>query len=127
MAEEVNKSSAPAPTTTTSSGTGIDPKLSALLSWLFTPITSIIFMILEDTKNDEFALFNAKESLYYGIAQFVLAFGTILVPIPVIGWLIGCVAGLGNLAMTVGRIIIAIKAYNGEKVVLPIIGDLASK
>lgn len=116
MAEEKTKSSS-----------GIDPKLAALLSWLFTPITSIIFMVLEDTKNDEFAFFNAKESLFFGIAQFLLVFVGVFSFIPVIGWILGCIVWLAQVAALIGRVVIAVKAYNGEKVVLPVIGDMASK
>lgn len=111
----------------TSSSSSMDPKLVALLCWIFAPITSIIFMLLDDTKNDEFIMFNAKESMWYGIAQIVLSFLTFLMVIPIIGILISCVIWLLQMAMLVGRIIIGVKAYNGEKVVLPVLGDLASK
>ncbi|MBN2100905.1 DUF4870 domain-containing protein [Candidatus Dojkabacteria bacterium] len=107
----------------TSSG-GMDPKVAALLCWLFTPLSSLIFMLLEDTKSDEFIQFNAKESLYYGILQIILSLGMIVTPIPIIGWLIGCLVGIANLGLTVGRIIVGIKAYNGEKVVLPVLGNM---
>lgn len=103
------------------SSSGMDPKLVALLCWIFAPITSIIFMLIEEMKEDEFIQFNAKESLWYGIANFVLfAFAII----PCLGAIIVL---LGSIAFLIGRIVIGIKAYNGEKVVLPIIGDMASK
>lgn len=112
---------------TTSTSSSMDPKLVALLCWIFAPLTSIIFMLLDDTKDDEFIMFNAKESLWYGVAQIVLSFASFIIVIPFIGWVISCIIWLLQIAMFVGRIIIGVKAYNGEKVVLPIIGDMASK
>ncbi len=117
MAEEIK------PSTSSS----MDPKLAALLCWIFAPLTSLIFMLMDDTKKDEFIMFNAKESLWYGVAQIVLSFASFIMIIPIIGWLISCVIWILQLAMFVGRIIIGVKAYNGEKVVLPVLGDLASK
>lgn len=111
---------------TTSSG-GMDPKLAALLCWLFAPISSIIFMMLDDMKKDDFVQFNAKESLFYSLAQILLMFGTVLSFIPILGWILGCIIWLAEVALLIGRIIVAVKAYNGEKVVLPVIGDMASK
>ena len=117
MAEEIK----------TSSSSSMDPKLAALLCWIFAPLTGLIFMLMDDMKKDEFIMFNAKESLWYGVAQIVLSFSLVLSVIPIIGLLISCVAGILQFAMFIGRIIIGVKAYNGEKVVLPVLGDLASK
>jgi uncharacterized membrane protein len=110
-----------------SSSSSLDPKLAALLCWIFAPITSLIFMLMDDTKKDEFIMFNAKESLWYGVVQIVLSFSLVVTIIPVIGWLISCVVGIIQFAMMIGRIVIGVKAYNGEKVVLPVLGDIASK
>lgn len=107
---------------------GLDPKLAALLSWIFAPITSIIFMVMEDMKKDEFVQFNAKESLYYSIVQLVLIpLGIVFMFIPVLNIIMGCVMWILHMALFVGRIVFAVKAYNGEKVVLPLIGEWASK
>jgi uncharacterized membrane protein len=111
----------------TSSSSSMDPKLVALLCWIFAPLTSIIFMLLDDMKGDEFIMFNAKESLWYGVAQIVLTFAYVITVIPVIGLMISCLIVILQMAMFVGRIIIGVKAYNGEKVVLPVLGDMASK
>lgn len=98
----------------------MDPKLAAMLSWLFTPITSIIFMVMEDTKKDEFAYFQAKQSLWYGVAQVCLSFLGI---IPIVG----CVIWIVSIVMFIGRIVFAVKTYQGENVELPVLADLARK
>ena len=71
MAEE-NKVESSAPASASSSG--LDPKLAALLSWVFTPVSSIIFMVLDDMKGDDFVQFHAKQSLYWFVVEMVLYF-----------------------------------------------------
>jgi uncharacterized membrane protein len=103
--------------TASKSSAGMDPKVAALLCWLLTPFASLIFMLMDDMKDDDFIQFNAEESLYFGLAQIVLSFA---LPIPGIG----CVIGLVNVGLFVARIVIAVKAYNGERVEVPVIIDL---
>ncbi len=103
----------------TQSSGGVDPKLAVLLCWLLTPLTSIIFLLLEDTKKDEYVQFNAKQTLWFGVAHFLLNF---LVIIPCLG---AIVVMFGNIAFWIARIYFGIKAYNGERVELPIFADLA--
>lgn len=110
---------------TTSGKTGMDPKLAGLLSWIFAPVTSIIFMLMEDTKKDEFVLFHAKQSLVYSIAQIILfPIGLVFMFIPVVGVILNCGMWLVHLAFFAGRIYFAIKAYNGEKIAVPLIGGI---
>lgn len=107
MAEKTKKSSS-----------GVEPKLAALLSWLFTPISSVIFMVLEDTKDDKFVSYNAKLSLYVGLVQIALF---VLVFIPCLGWVI---VGLGSTLITVMRIVWGVKSYQGEEVQVPVLTDM---
>lgn len=80
-------------------------------------------MLMEDMKKSEFIQYHAKNSLYYGIATILLSFAYVLAVIPVIGWIISCLAGLIMIAMFIGRIYFAIKAYNGEKPVIPVLSS----
>ena len=117
--------SSPAPA---KSGGGMDPKLVALLSWIFAPISSIVFMLLEDTKNDEFSIYNAKLSLFFTIAQIVITIVLmVLMVIPVVGLLMGCLNWLLQIGLLVYRIILAVKSYNGEKVEVPLLSDWMKK
>ena len=116
MAEESNVGS-----TSTGTSSGLDPKLAAALSWFFTPIVSIIFMVMDDMKKNEFIQWHAKASLYYGIANIAAAFILwLLVFIPILG---ACLYGLIMLSFFVGRIYFTVKAYNGEKPKIPVISN----
>lgn len=118
MPDQTASTSAPASTG------GLDPKIAGLLCWIFAPITSLIFMLMEDMKKDEFIQYHAKNSLYFGIANILFPFISIFIAfIPFIGWLISCVVWLLMLGFFGVRIYYAIKAYNGEKPVIPILSS----
>jgi uncharacterized membrane protein len=86
-----------------------DSKLMALLSYFW--ILSIVMYVIK--KDDEFVRFHARQGM--------VIFGfSLLGIIPVLGWII-------DLIMLAAAIIGAIKAYQGEKYKLPVIGDIAEK
>lgn len=104
------------------SGTGLDPKISGLLSWIFAPLTSIIFLV---TEKDEFARFHAWQSLLWGLISFVLGF--VLSTVFAVSIILVCCAPFAFLLPYIVNIIGAIKAYNGEMWKLPVIGDFAAE
>ena len=91
-------------------------KLMAALAWLFAPISSLIFILVDSYKKDKFIQFYAWESLAYSVAAFVVnivlstvTFGLascITVPVMLVLWVLG-----------------AYKAFQGETWKLPYIGD----
>ena len=100
----------------------MDPKLAAALSWFFAPIGSLIFMLLDDFKKDEFIQYHAKLSLYYGIVNIVLPFcGFIFMFISFLNILVGCLMWILLIGLFIGRIYYTVKAYNGEKPVVPVL------
>lgn len=105
-----------------SSGSGVDPKLAILLSWLLAPFTSILFIAIE--KQDRRVKFHAWESLFWGLSM--IAVGVIIIPLVSVVTL-GCGFCLYFIAplMYVVNIIAAIKGWNGEDWKLPVIGDWA--
>ena len=86
----------------------------ALLTYAFGWITGLIFLLTE--KDDKFIRFNAAPS--------VVVFGalTVFSMIPVLGQLVGLI--LWPLSFILW-IVLMFKAYNGEKMELPIASDLA--
>mgnify|MGYP001570015589 CR=1 FL=1 len=100
--------------------TGIQPNVAALLSYVLGVLTGIIFFIIE--KENKFVRFHAMQSIIvFGglfVLQLVLAF------IPVIGAILVPVISIGSLILWV---VLMIKAYQGEKFKLPMIGDIAEK
>jgi uncharacterized membrane protein len=120
------------------SGTGLDPKVAAALSYVFTFITGIIFLLIE--KDDEYVRFHAGQAVVFGVAVFVAfiaaniitaILGFILSFIPMVGALAALLIGLIWLAMWLGALalwlVLMFKAYQGERFSLPVLGGLAQK
>ena len=140
---------APAPGTSGSTGTGLDPKVAAAISYLW--IIGLIFFFIE--KENKFIRFHAMQSILFGIANSVIMgalaiIATILTVVFTIGgvaaatatgsggvgtiislfvWLIWMIFWLLALVFLVGLIFAAVKAYQGQKFKLPIIGNMAEK
>ena len=96
----------------------MDPKLSALLCYLLSIIGGIIFYMIS---KDKFVRFHALQSIFLG-AAFII-FDVIVLFVPFL-WFFSWIVYLGFLALSV---VMMIKAYQGEKYKLPIIGDFAEK
>ena len=79
-------------------------------------ITGLVFLLIE--KEDKEVRFHAMQSL--------LAFAglTILSMVPVIGWMISPLVMIAGFILW---LVLIIKTYQGERVELPVIGDLAKK
>ncbi len=84
-----------------------DDKLWALLSWLFWPI-AILVLLLEDKKQRPFVKYHAVLALAYSVIWYIV--GTITV---------GCLWVVG----AIYAIYLAIQAYQGEWVEVPVITD----
>jgi uncharacterized membrane protein len=90
--------------------------LCYVLGWL----TGIIFYILE--KDNKFVRFHAMQSIIVFLPLFIITL--IFQWIPFIGWII---SGLIGLLMLVLWLVLMLKAYQGEKFKLPVVGDIAEK
>jgi uncharacterized membrane protein len=125
-----------------SSGSGLDPKIAAALSYIW--IVGVIFFFIE--KDDRFVRFHALQSIIFGIANmlimgvlavlaviFTFAFsiggamvgGGLGMIVHLLVWVIWLVFWVIGLAMLIGLILAAVKAYQGQKFKLPIIGNMA--
>ncbi|MFN2515869.1 MAG: DUF4870 domain-containing protein [Pyrinomonadaceae bacterium] len=120
----------------------MDPKIAAAISYIW--IVGLIFFLLE--KENKFVRFHAMQSILFGIANSVIMvvlviLATILTVVFGIGgamvgggvstlvslfvWLIWLLFWLIAMAMFVGLIFAAVKAYQGQKFKLPVIGNMA--
>ena len=90
-----------------------DDKLWALLSWLFAPIVPVIVLLLDDKKARPFIKYNAITALVLSLAGYIIS--AILAPVA-----IGCLTGP---ALLVYIIYLAIQAYQGNWVTIPVITD----
>jgi uncharacterized membrane protein len=104
--------------------------IAALLAYILGLITGIIFLVIEPYKNDRFVRFHAFQSIFYCIAIFVIFIawgivGIVLGPILATLWFaLGTLIRLGFFLLW---LFLMYKAYNNERFMLPIIGDLAAK
>lgn len=107
-------------------GTGMDPNLAGLLSYLVGWVTGLIFFLIE--QENEYVRFHAMQSIiFFGavsalqILLWILGFIPYLwIVFAVIGWILWVFA-------FVMWIVFMIKAYQGQRFKFPVTGDLAEK
>src|SRR5271155_4969708 len=118
-----------APPVAGSPGLGMDENLAAALCYI--PIVGLIFLLVEPYNKNKNIKFHAFQSLFYCIAWIAAGivlgiFGTIFIASGMWGlWVL--VSRLVELALFVGWIIMAVKAYQGTRFVMPVIGAIAEK
>ena len=134
----------PAQPGTPSTSSGLDPKVAAALSYIW--IVGLIFFFIE--KENRFIRFHALQSIMFGIANSVImgvlaviaiiltfAFsiggavvgGGIGFIVQLLVWVVWLIFWLFVLVFLVGLVFAAVKAYQGQKFKLPIIGNMAEK
>ncbi|MDD5568036.1 MAG: DUF4870 domain-containing protein [Candidatus Omnitrophica bacterium] len=102
------------------SSLGMEANIAAVLSYLFGFITGLIFYILE--KENKFVRFHALQSII--VFGFLFMAGVVAGFLPLVGFRIITLVGIIEIILW---IILMIKAYQGEYLELPIIGEFARK
>jgi uncharacterized membrane protein len=96
-------------------------------------ITGLVFLNIDPHRRDATVRFHAWQAILFNLAGVALMIGQamigfILVHIPLLGvllsWLLGVLVPLAILAIW---ILLMVKAYSGEKLVLPILGPVAER
>lgn len=119
---------------TTKTATGMDPNVAGLLCYLFGWVSGLIFYLIE--KDDKKIRFHALQSILLSVATFA-----IWIAIGIVFSILGFIPGISLVAIVVFPLLYAVlglgimviwimlmvKAYQGEKWKLPIIGDIAEK
>lgn len=114
------------------SSTGLDANVAGLLAYLFGWVSGLVFFLIE--KNSVTVRFHALQSLLLSgafLALWILV--TILsvilhmIKLAALAKVIGFLLPLIGLAVFAVTIICMIKAYQNEKLKLPVIGDIAEK
>jgi uncharacterized membrane protein len=112
---------------------GMTDNLAGALCYLFGFITGILFLVLAPYNQNRDIRFHAFQSIFFNIAWFALWIVVSIVIlffhlIPFLGLFVSMVLrfilGLGGFIVW---LYMMFKTYNGEKVVLPVIGPLADK
>lgn len=113
-------------------GSGLTPNISSLLCYICAPITSIIFLLIEKENKD--VKFHAWQGTFFGAA--VIGLNLVL---NLLGIVMGHLADfLGALILSfiipvvwlgvvVLWVICLVKAYQGERWKLPVIGEMAAQ
>lgn len=116
--EEKKETISATPSPTVSGGSNLDPKVGGLLAYLFGFVSGIILYLIS---KDSYIRFHALQSTILSI--FVSVLLAIISIIPVIQLLTPIV----SLAYFILWIFMMVKAYQGEKYKLPVIGDIAAE
>jgi len=98
----------------------LEENVAGALCYVLVWVTGIIFYIME--KDNKFVRFHAMQSIIVFLPLMILwsIFQWIFWLTPFIGWLIG-------ILMFILWLVLMLKAYQGEKFKLPVVGDIAEK
>ena len=129
VASASGQAAAPAPVAIA----GMTSNVAGALAYILGFITGIIFLVLEQYKNDRFVRFHAMQSIFYSVACIVImmvwgfvwsalfaitgSFSLILTPV----WI------LLRLGMFIYWLYLMYQAYNNREYRIPFLGDLAAK
>ena len=111
---------AAAPAPMASSGGLTDSTAGALAYVTFIP--AIIFLVMEPYNKNRFIRFHAFQCLFFTVA--CVAISVLLMFIPILGAIVGLLLWLLEFVVW---IILVLKASQGQKFKLPVIGDIAEQ
>ncbi len=112
---------------------GLSDNAASALCYLAGLITGIIFLVVVPYSTNRNVRFHAFQSIFFNVAWIALwivemIVSAVLAAIPVLGWILSL---LLMMAIALGGLILWLllmwKAYNGDRLVLPVIGPLAEK
>lgn len=113
---------------------GMTDNVAGLLCYAFGLITGILFLVIEPYNKNKFIRFHAFQSIFFCVAVIGLEIvygilsGIMLAALPwSIWWLWHLVSLVFWFAIMGGWIFLMVKAYQGQRFKLPVIGDLAEK
>ncbi len=108
-----------------------DDNLIAALCYIIGLVS--LFVLFTEKKSNKMLAFHAWQSLILMVIVLVvwvvLGMGTVFISVITsgLGSLLGCLFIPLGLAVFIGFLFLAYKAYQGEKVLVPIIGEFAQK
>jgi uncharacterized membrane protein len=103
-----------------STQSGLSDTAASGLAYI-TIIPAIVFLVVAPYNQNSTIRFHAWQSIFLGIAWFAISLVAI---IPILGWLVFAV---GSLTLFVVWIMCILKAFQGGKFVVPVLGPLAAK
>jgi len=114
-----------------SGGSGLQPNVASLLCYLCGWLTGLIFLLIEkDNRDVKYHAWNAIAidvvtiAVYIGLIILGAILGAIAAPLAIITGILNMIVWLGYIVL---KIILMVKAYQGQKIKLPVIGDFVEK
>lgn len=106
---------------------GLTDNVAGALAYV-TIIPAIVFLVMEPYNRNRFIRFHSFQCIFAAVAWTALwiALG-IVVRIPFFGWLTFLIWPLVSLGGFVIWVVLVLKAYQGQKFKLPVIGDIAEQ
>jgi len=108
------------PPPATAANSGLADNVAGALAYI-TFVPALLFLILEPYNKRPFVRFNALQCL--GLYAVAICFSIILV-IPILGWIVGIV---GDLTLAVFWMICIVKAANGQLYKVPVVGNFVEQ
>jgi len=105
------------------SASGLPENTAAALCYLFGLITGIIFLVLEPYSKNKLIRFHAFQSIFLNVAAIVVVWALVII----LPWSAHILISLVDLGFFALWILLMIQTYQGKKIALPVIGDLAAK
>ena len=112
---------------------GLTENVAGALCYLAGLITGIIFLVVAPYNTNRTVRFHAFQSIFFNIAWIgiwivEMILSAVLTGIPVVGWILSmllwAVIALGGFILW---LLLMWKAYQGDRLMLPVIGALAEK
>jgi len=106
---------------------GLADNVAGLLAYL-TIIPAIIFLVIEPFNRNRFVRFHAFQCLFIAATGFILGIALSIIGfIPVVNLMVLFLAPIVWIGILIMVILCMVRAYQGQKFKLPIIGDMAEK
>lgn len=134
-----NQGGYPPPPASAPGGGGLDDNIASALCYipfLIGLIVSIVFLLIEPYSRKPLIRFHAFQSIFLSVALFVLGLtlgilGIIVGMIPMVGWVGSILSMLVSVVIWLGSLVLYLflmyKAYNNQRIVLPVVGPQAEK
>jgi uncharacterized membrane protein len=103
------------------SSTGLAPNVAAALSYIAGPFSAVPLLVFE--KRNAFVRFHAWQSTLAFVAVWTA--WAVLMQVPVVGWFAALV--LSPPLVLILWLVLLVKAYLGDKIVLPVVGRFAER
>ena len=123
----------PRPAPAVAQAAGLEENVVSALCYLAFVLSGILFLVIEPYNRNPTIRFHAFQSIFFWIGVIVggmvlSAISFVILALPFVGWIISF---LLSLAYWLGAVVLWLylmyKAYNRERVVLPVIGPWAEK